>query len=88
MSLLNVAGYSTVADFPTDSGGPATDDISAAVIPDVNGVSFLHPVAGFTTRYFSMRPCFYWRPNRVGVPVAAFNPGVACCWSHCSCLHS
>jgi len=81
VSMLHVAGFSTVADFPTDSGGPAADDISAAVIPDVNGVPFLH--AG---TFSSIR--FHWRLYCVGVPVAAFNPGVACCWSHCSCLHS
>ncbi len=42
--MLHVVGYSTVADFPTDSGGPAPDDISAAVIPDVNGVPSCMPV--------------------------------------------
>jgi hypothetical protein len=47
VSRLHVVGFSTVADFLTDSSGPA------AVIPDVIGVPavvvFLHAVAGFTT---------------------------------------
>jgi hypothetical protein len=38
VSLLHDAGVSTVADFSTNSGGPAAVDISAAVIPDVNGI--------------------------------------------------
>ncbi len=33
MSLLHVADFSTVAEFPTDTGSTA-----ASVIPDVNGV--------------------------------------------------
>jgi hypothetical protein len=50
-SLLHVAGFSILADFPTDSGRPAAVDIhdviivpDVAVIPDVNvftGVSTL-----------------------------------------------
>jgi hypothetical protein len=53
-SMLHVVGYSTVADLPipTDSGGPATDDISAAVIPDVNGVPFLHASTFSSVRFY------------------------------------
>jgi hypothetical protein len=38
VSLLHVTGFSTVADFPTDSCGPSAVDIDAAVVPDVNSV--------------------------------------------------
>jgi hypothetical protein len=37
-SLLHIAGFSTVTDFPTDSGGPAAVDIAADAIPDVVGL--------------------------------------------------
>ncbi len=56
-SMLHVAGYSNVA-VPTDFGRPTTYDISAAGIPDLNGVPFLHALAGFITRYFFKCPCF------------------------------
>jgi hypothetical protein len=61
-SVLYIADFSTAADFPTDTGGPAAVDIhgvptgpAAVVVPDVNGVpavvglSALHAVVGFST---------------------------------------
>jgi hypothetical protein len=42
-SLLHIASFSTIADFSSDSCGPA-----AAVIPDVNGVP---AVAGLAACY-------------------------------------
>jgi hypothetical protein len=51
-SGIPVARFSTVTDFPTDSGGPAAVDIhdaplvpTAAFIPDVTGVPALFGLA-------------------------------------------
>jgi hypothetical protein len=77
--MLHVADFSTVADFPTDSGSPTAVDISAADILDVNGVP---AVAGLPKcccwfNYFDKRLCFCWLHCCVGVPVATFIPVLA-----------
>ncbi len=83
-SGIPVARFSTVTDFPTDSGGPAAVDIhdvplvpTAAFIPDVTGVPALFGLAAcccWLTTFVSIFSC---RPYSVGSPVVAFIPADA-----------
>ncbi len=67
LSMPHVAGFSTAFDFPTNFGGPAAVDISAAVIPYVNGVPTVVglPACCCWLQYFWKHSCFCWRPSTV-----------------------
>ncbi len=76
VSLLLYSGFLFCFwPYPNDSGCLAAEDISAAVIPDVNGVPAVvgTPACCRKLHYFCKRPCFSRRSYCVGASVAMLS---------------
>ncbi len=72
-SLIHIAGFSSVADFPSDSGGSAAVAIAADAISDVVGLL----AYCCWLQYFCKHPCFCWCLYCVDVLAIACVPAVA-----------